>query len=71
MYYIVEHPSRGCVVAEDWRGGKRSYKCSYSILRSDRRVLRYYDKEEALAVSDELKGSYVLRVHRGKIERLI
>lgn len=63
VYYIVEHPSRGCHVDTVRRDdGKLHYKCSYSIRRTDPKVRKYYDYAAAEAQSKEIKGSYVMRV---------
>jgi hypothetical protein len=60
-YYIVEHPFRGVFIGKVGS----TLKCSYSILRTDKKVVKFSKLEEAKAIRDKIKGSYVMFVHRG------
>lgn len=62
MYYIVEHQSRGCVIGKEWDGTKFKYRCSWTILRSDPKVIRYYNLKDARHTRDNIKGSYILQI---------
>lgn len=55
-YYIVESASRGCLVEISQGKGR----CKYSILRTDKQVMKFYNLDSAKMAAKTVKGSYVL-----------
>lgn len=68
VYFIVEHPSRGCLISREvgWaKAGTRvvmRHKFSWTIYRTDLKVIKYTTAEKAWEVAKEAKGAYVLQV---------
>lgn len=54
IYYTIEHASRGCLIS------KNPIKCSYSILRSDPKIIKFFTKDEAIQYVKQIKNSYLL-----------
>lgn len=72
MYYIIEHPTRGCLVEYDLVECKPRF--SWSVLRTDPSIMAFYTKATLKAMLNRFKPSVrdkcvVLTVENGRVKR--